>query len=212
VKSKSQDESPESALDRRQRLLDAGLALLDERALAGASVDTISDRAAVAHGLLFHYFASKKKFFVEVLRETFRRLGDQFESHHEASGRAWIETDIDIVIDTYHRYDAAVVVAQSVGVSTDLALLQREIQDRMTTRFAGRLGVKNLSPIAELALVGWQNSVLSTVGAWLARGEPSRDVLVAYLADSFVAVLRSISEHDESFDVDVELFDPTGPR
>jgi AcrR family transcriptional regulator len=177
-------------VDRRKRLLETGLALLDGQDLVTASVDDICDSVGVAHGLLFHYFGSKKRFYVEVLRESFHRLGDEFAAEFVGDARAWIEHDIGIVINSFDRHLASVAVAQSVGASEDLVLLMREIQIANVERIAKHLEIDTLSPTGELAIIGWQNYALSIVGTWRSEGELTKSELVAFLADSFEAIMN----------------------
>jgi AcrR family transcriptional regulator len=53
--------------DRRERLLEAGLALLATDDYENVQVKDIADRAGVSLGTLYNYFSSKERFFAEVL-------------------------------------------------------------------------------------------------------------------------------------------------
>ena len=52
---------------RRQRVIDAGLALLERREYERIQVKDVADEAGVALGTLYHYFSSKEHLFAEVL-------------------------------------------------------------------------------------------------------------------------------------------------
>jgi TetR/AcrR family transcriptional regulator, cholesterol catabolism regulator len=52
---------------RRQRIVDAALALLEERDYGQIQVRDVADRASVALGTLYHYFPSKEHVFGEAL-------------------------------------------------------------------------------------------------------------------------------------------------
>jgi AcrR family transcriptional regulator len=52
---------------RRERIVDAGLALLAERAYDKIQVKDVAEEANVALGTLYHYFSSKEHLFAEVL-------------------------------------------------------------------------------------------------------------------------------------------------
>ena len=54
-------------LARRQRLIDAGLALLERREYDRIQVKDVAEEAGVALGTLYHYFSSKEHLFAEVL-------------------------------------------------------------------------------------------------------------------------------------------------
>ena len=53
--------------ERRERLIEAGLALLDTRDYDGIQVKDVAEQAGVALGTLYNYFSSKEHLFAEVL-------------------------------------------------------------------------------------------------------------------------------------------------
>lgn len=52
---------------RRQRIIDAGLALLNRRDFGQIQVKDVADEANVALGTVYHYFSSKEHLFAEVI-------------------------------------------------------------------------------------------------------------------------------------------------
>src|ERR1700733_2260959 len=54
-------------LARRQRILDAGLALLESNEYERIQIKDVAEEADVALGTLYHYFSSKEHLFAEVL-------------------------------------------------------------------------------------------------------------------------------------------------
>ncbi len=54
--------------ERRQQLLDLGLELFSQRPFEDISVEDIADAAGISRGLLYHYFPSKRDFYVAVVR------------------------------------------------------------------------------------------------------------------------------------------------
>ncbi|MEM8997357.1 MAG: helix-turn-helix domain-containing protein, partial [Acidobacteriota bacterium] len=63
--------SPEA---RRARLLETGLELFGEASYDALSTDDIAERGGVSRGLLFHYFGSKRGYYVAVIQEAADRL------------------------------------------------------------------------------------------------------------------------------------------
>ena len=53
--------------DRRERLVEAGLALLESDDYEHVQVKDIADTAGVSLGTLYNYFFSKERFFAEVM-------------------------------------------------------------------------------------------------------------------------------------------------
>src|SRR5882672_2031075 len=54
--------------DRREKLLDLGRALFNERTYDEIGIDDIARAAGISKGLLYHYFPSKRHFYVETIR------------------------------------------------------------------------------------------------------------------------------------------------
>src|ERR1700735_4222898 len=57
----------EDQLARRQRIIDAGLALLERNEYERIQMKDVAEEANVALGTLYHYFSSKEHLFAEVL-------------------------------------------------------------------------------------------------------------------------------------------------
>jgi TetR/AcrR family fatty acid metabolism transcriptional regulator len=64
------------AADKRQLILDAAVRVFARSGYHGARVGDIAEEAGVAHGLLYHYFASKEEVLATVFRENWRALLD----------------------------------------------------------------------------------------------------------------------------------------
>lgn len=64
-----------SQVARRQRILDAALELLDDRAYDQVQIRDVAERAEVALGTLYRYFPSKEQLFAHALLEWSRRSG-----------------------------------------------------------------------------------------------------------------------------------------
>ena len=60
--------------ERRQQLLDLGLRLFRDRTYDEISIDEIAREAGVSKGLLYHYFPSKRAFYVAAIRHAADQL------------------------------------------------------------------------------------------------------------------------------------------
>lgn len=61
-------------LEKRNAILQAGIAEFSRKAYSDASTDAITRQAGISKGLLFHYFGSKKAFYLACLRAALDRL------------------------------------------------------------------------------------------------------------------------------------------
>lgn len=62
---------------RRSQLIELGVRMLATRTLEDLSVEEIAQQAGISRGLLFHYFASKQEFHLEVARVAAGELLDR---------------------------------------------------------------------------------------------------------------------------------------
>src|SRR4051794_2922845 len=59
---------------RRAKLLDLGIELFSRQTYEDMSIDDLAAEAGISKGLLYHYFRSKRDFYVETVRAASRRL------------------------------------------------------------------------------------------------------------------------------------------
>lgn len=63
-----------TAVDRRRQLVGIGLQMLRTQPIHQLSVDAVAAEAGISRGLLFHYFPTKRDFYVAVISAAGRRL------------------------------------------------------------------------------------------------------------------------------------------
>src|SRR5687768_5906866 len=63
-----------SADDRRKQLVGIGLMMLRAQPIHELSIDAVAAEAGISRGLLFHYFPTKRDFYIAVMRAAGRRL------------------------------------------------------------------------------------------------------------------------------------------
>ncbi len=66
------------AAETRQRLVAAAVDLFSEKSYDDVAAGDIAKAAGVAHGLLFHYFGSKRGIYLQALREAVDQLDEAF--------------------------------------------------------------------------------------------------------------------------------------
>ena len=63
-----------TAEDRKKQLVRIGLMMLRDQPIHELSIDAIAGQAGISRGLLFHYFPSKRDYYVAVISAAGRRL------------------------------------------------------------------------------------------------------------------------------------------
>ncbi len=74
--------------DKQEKILSAGIREFSLKSFRDASTDTITEQCQISKGILFHYFGSKKKFYLYCLEKSMERLTDRTE---EVTGNDFYE-------------------------------------------------------------------------------------------------------------------------
>jgi AcrR family transcriptional regulator len=185
---------------RRSQLIELGVQMLATRTLDDLSVEEIAAQAGISRGLLFHYFASKRDFHLEVARaaaaELVRRTApDQTKAPIDAL-RGSLHDFIDYVEENPDGYLSLVRGAASadeqmraISDETRATLAQRVID------VVGEMGFE-LSPRARLSVQGWVAYVEECVVRWMAQRELSREDLEDLLSKSLPAVVLASTDEE----------------
>jgi len=116
-----------AALDKRKRILDAAIRVFAEHGYHGSRVGDIAEDAGVAHGLLYHYFASKDDVLRTIFVENWGQLIARFravEGADEPAGEK-LEGIAKILLRTW-RNDPALVTVMVREVARS-----HQLQDRV---------------------------------------------------------------------------------
>jgi AcrR family transcriptional regulator len=168
----------ERAERRRDQLLEVGLRLFAEQGFAATTIADIAREAGVAHGLVYHYFASKDELLSEILKR-FSFLPALRELMAVAPGRPATEVLPEIaagfsaLID--QRSDLLHLVVRESGTNQEVAAAMgsviREGLELLTVYLEGRVAAGELRPhdVTVTARAIFQ----AIVGSHLA-GQPAR--------------------------------------
>ena len=115
--------------DKRKRILDAAVRVFAEHGYHGARVGDIAKDAGVAHGLLYHYFASKDEVLRTIFVENWGELIARFRAVEAADepAEAKLEGIAKILVRTW-RNDPALVTVMVREVARS-QLLQEQVED-----------------------------------------------------------------------------------
>ena len=132
--------------DKRTLILDAAIRVFAEHGYHGARVGDIAEDAGVAHGLLYHYFASKDEVLRTIFVENWGELIGRFRTVEDADEPApeKLEGIAKILLRTWRNDPALVTVmvrevarsqqlqAQVEDVREAFAIVQRMIEAGQT--------------------------------------------------------------------------------
>ncbi len=185
---------------RRAQLIELGVQMLATRTLDELSVEDLAQQAGISRGLLFHYFASKQEFHLEVARAAAQELLRRTEPNTALAPvealHASLGAFIDYVEENPDSYTSLVRGAAS-GDSEMRAIFDetRATLAQRVVSVVGELGLPTRERV-ELAVHGWVAYVEECVIRWISTRALSRRDLLGMLSRSLPAVVHASTEDD----------------
>jgi AcrR family transcriptional regulator len=186
---------------RREQLLAVGAELFARRAYDEVWIEEIASRAGVSRGLLYHYFPTKREFFVAVLRDQVGRVAELTEPDPELEPldrlRASIDAHLDYVEANVEGYRA--VHRAGIGADRDVRAIVDGSLDAQAARILNAISVDSPpSPILRLAVRSWLGFQVTSVIQWLERRDVPRDQLRELLVHALVGALEAAGKAESS--------------
>lgn len=178
--------------ERRSQLLELGLQLFSDHSYDELGIDDIARAAGISKGLLYHYFPSKRDYYVEVVR---RAAGQLIE---RTDGASHVELALDALrgaLDAYldfvdqHARSYVALVRGGVGSDPEVAQLLEATRRTLTERIVSRISAEAPPPLLQLALRGWIGLVEAASLDWLDRREVPREQLRGLLEQMLMATI-----------------------
>ncbi|MDH7504565.1 MAG: TetR/AcrR family transcriptional regulator [Candidatus Acetothermia bacterium] len=90
--------------DKRERIRDAAISVFAEKGFSEARADEIAERAGVAVGTIYNYFANKEAILIDIFEAEFTRL-KEFYQHLRRSGLPVVEQIRQILKEHFARLE-----------------------------------------------------------------------------------------------------------
>ncbi|MFI5299649.1 MAG: TetR/AcrR family transcriptional regulator [Polyangiales bacterium] len=185
--------------ERRAQLVALGIELFNRRPYDEISIDDIAEAAGISKGLLYHYFPSKKAFYVETVRAGATTMRTELEPHGEGSTpleklRLGVERYIDFV--ERHPRGFVHVLRSGVGFDPEVAKIVDRTRRAMVDQVLTEMMLPP-TPAVVLAVHGWVGFVEVTSVRWLEKKTVPRATLIDLLSSSLIALVmgaRSLPE------------------
>lgn len=169
--------------ERRGQLLELGLRIFGSTNYDAISIDDIAERAGMSKGLLYHYFVSKRGFYVAVVRYAASKLAEQFVFDPglgpEARARRGLELYLDFVSDRAEAYTA--LMRSGVGSDPEVVEILESTRNVAVSVILQTIGVVDERPMLRLAFRAWIGAVEAAALAWLEKREVEKSALVELL-------------------------------
>ena len=178
---------------RREQLLDLGLELFSKKSFDELSMDSIAAEAGVSKALLFHYFGSKRGYYVATVEEIARRVVDATAPASNLSFEETVERSLEGYLEFVKKNGALyrALVRGGVGVDPETHAILEAVRRLSVTRVLEQLKVKRASPLLRTAILGWVGFAETAVLDWYDHRAFSERRLIALLLDTLTAIARN---------------------
>ncbi len=186
---------------RRQQLLELGLQLFGNQTYDELSIDEIAKRAGVSKGLLYHYFPSKRAFYVALVREAARELLEETDVDAQLVGHELdpmgIRTRIRAFLEyiSRRRSSYSFLLRGGVGTDTEVAEIVEQTRQAVLNQMISRLsrfGADPEAPATRLRLRGWLGFLEAASLDWAEREELELEAFLELLVQMAGSVFAAI--------------------
>ena len=180
--------------DRRRALIETGFELLGARHYQEIEIEDIAKMAGVSTGLLYHYFPSKRDFYVTVVCEASHTLLQRTKPDPKLPRRARLEAVMSAYVDYLQEHPAgfAAVHRGAIGADPEVRAIVEDYSRVQIGRLLKDLGLKpGEQPVLELVVRGWLAFVIETSLRWIDERQLTPDELRELFVDAATALFRT---------------------
>ena len=179
---------------RREQLVAIGAELFGRHPYDDVWIEEVAVRAGVSRGLLYHYFPTKRDFFVAVVREEVRKVAGLTEPDSALEPldrlRAAIDAHLDYVEENVEGYRA--VHRAGIGGDEEVRAIVGASLDAQAERILEAITAGSTpGALLRLAVRSWIAFLVTAVLEWLDRRDVPRERLRELLAQTLVGALEA---------------------
>jgi AcrR family transcriptional regulator len=182
---------------RREQLVDLGVEIFSERPFDDVSIDDIAAAAGISKGLLYHYFPSKRDFYVAVVRHSADEMQAITETDPSLAPLDALADGLDRYLEyvEHHARGFATVLRAGIGSDPEVAAIVDGVRAAMARRILADVADGSSPPPAvRIAVRGWVGFAEAASLEWLERGELSRDELRDLLVRALTGAVAAAAE------------------
>ena len=162
-------------------------------------IDEIAERAGISRGLLYHYFPTKRDFYVAVAASAVEEVSRLTQPRAELAPLDNVAAGVDAYLRYAETHAHGFLTAHRGALSGDAEV--RDLVQRSRRRQAARiLSVLRpngtATPLARLAVTGWIALAQDTTEEWLRQRRPGREALARWLVTTLSCALTAAQEEE----------------
>ncbi len=157
--------------ERRAQLVRLGIDLFAARAYDEVSIYDLARAAGVSKGLLYHYFPTKRDFYVATVNEASRQLIELTATSGELPPLERLRVGLDAYLDYVDAHAPAYAALMRGGVGSDpeVARIIDETRATLCERLLSELPEVTPTPLIRTAVRGWLGFCEATSLDWIDR-------------------------------------------
>ncbi len=182
--------------ERRAQLLALGLDVFGARPYDEVSIDDLARAAKISKGLLYHYFPTKRAYYVAALRVAASRLLSETETDASLPPLERARLGLSSYLDFVERHGPAYLTLMNGGIGADAEVAavieetRRVFVERMLEGRAAATG-QRVDALQGLAVRGFVGFIEATCIEWVAKRAVKREELLALWIGALAALFAS---------------------
>lgn len=206
--------------ERRAQLLSLGRELFSVRAYDDIQIDDIAAAAGISKGLLYHYFGSKRGFYVATVEQAANEILAATKLDPALPPPEKARRSMEVYLDFVEQHAGAYLALMRGGIGTDpeVAAIVDRTRSEFVQRFVSNLGLTEPRPVFQLAARSWIGLVEAASLAYLeqrgleqrglGRREVDRATLLQFLLETLYQILMTAMRLDP--EAPLVLLPPSG--
>jgi AcrR family transcriptional regulator len=172
---------------RRRQLIQLGMELFSTRAYEDIWIDEIADQAGISRGLLYHYFPTKRDFYLAVSKAAADEIRDLTQPDPSLPAIEQVRRALDAFLRKAEERSEGFLTAYRGALAADPEVRRIVETSRVfqSERVLAALGRRDPTPLLQIAVRGWVAFVQDVTAQWLQQRALGRegmlDMLVATL-------------------------------
>jgi AcrR family transcriptional regulator len=194
-------DEPRTRLDveeRRKQLVALGIELFAERTYDDVSIDELAQAAGISKGLLYHYFPTKRDFYVATVKQAAHELLERTATPANMDPLDRVRAGLDAYLDyvVKHGKPYASLLRGGVGSDAEVAAIVDDTRDAFCARLleGAPFDVTGGGALLRIVLRGWIGFVEAATIEWIdARRQVKREALRDLLIQTLLGAVQTAS-------------------
>jgi len=171
-----------------------GLDLFSSRSYDEVSIDELAAAAGISKGLLYHYFPTKRDFYIATVRAAAAQLVERTSTPAQGDPLERLRAGLDEYLDYVQQHEKpySALLRSGVGADAEVARIVDETRDELCARLVEGVPLEVQGPLVRIALRGWLGFVEAATLDWIdAKRRVKRDALRDMLASVLLRAIES---------------------